>query len=201
MSVGPPPAPSSASSGRKSFARRPSARGARSSRTCSTSRALSLRTYALAVFGANTTSRGITGVAAEVEPDRDLAARRDAWRRARSGCSPTARTRTCAASDRRAPGTTIGGDSVDALGHRAERADRLERRVRRRSAAASRSMIASSFGLRKKPAASGPAAEKYAIAIVVVGRRPRCDRTASRSRRRPAAPRDATVSTTQNIGG
>ena len=30
-------------------------------------------------------------------------------------------------------------------------------------------MTASSFGLRKKPAASGPAAEKYAIAIVLSG--------------------------------
>ncbi len=64
-----------------------------------------------------------------------------------------------------APGTAIGGDSEMPSGTAPN-----ERIVRSRglssAGARCRSITASSLGLRKKPAASGPAAEKYVTATL-----------------------------------
>ncbi len=96
------------------------------------------------------------------------------------------------------PGTTIGGESVTPSG--TEPNERIVFSVGFVSLGGwVRSMIAISFGLRKNPAASGPAAEKYAIAIVLSGE------TATRSNGEPIVYATGlaavfSVSIAQNIG-
>src|SRR5690606_14507969 len=131
------------------------------------SRALSLRTYALDVFGANTTSRGMT--AGPPRSSRTETSRFSGWLISISvrlfEDSTNANVRGAGSS---APGTTIGGDSITPSG--TEPNERIVLSVGFTSLGGScRWMTASSFGLRKKPASSGPAAEKYATTMLLSG--------------------------------
>ena len=200
MSVGPPPAPSSASSGAIVVARRRSSGG------------VGLRATPAARRARCRCARRRSTCSARTRPPSGSPARR----RGRGGSRSRAASGWLASSSVRlfddstnanvrgvgssAPGTTIGGDSVMPSG--TEPNERIVLSVGLSSLGGSvrsndRELVRVAEEARRRRGRPPRSTRRPCCCRA----RPRCDRTASRSRTRSAARRGARCRSTQNIGG